>query len=555
MTDGGAPPASVPTPAVRRVLLGRAQRPAGDGPQHSNASSTRCSTSETSGTGARAARSTPPRRSGSPMRARMCLPWRPADSDWSVRVDRIRPGVAGRGTAAQFARDVVRWLRLGTPRAQDAVAPAARMAGGGRQRQRAAAPVANAGGTGLGQGVNLRCDDSRLVPAGIWSSPAVVRRGCAVSIAAVGEPLAPASSPRWRATSGCSSAWPYGRAKPRLVVTTRLLIVSLPVTAPRSAPSSSRAPQRVPERRVAVHAMPPGTGALRGGRHHRGTCQPGGSRALGFFRTGVSAMEDDLGAAGLDAFGSPLFPAAPGGRASGAFKSPDLRNVELTGPVLHTGGSATLEQVMEFYARNGDAPAGGKSQARHREHPAESAGARPDRRVFEGVDRRSRAHERAPFDHPSLCVPCRVRARIQPASSRRIPRCRGRRRRRRICMGAGAGSRRAEEFSCRCRRSPELLQEHQARMDRGRTPSIAVRAMTVMPRSTAAAHASAKRGATGAAGLVLRSGSRLNSAHHAVIGNASTPPVSARARRRARPPWLAVASPPAHPLSRRGMSA
>ena len=38
---------------------------------------------------------------------------------------------------------------------------------------------------------------------------------------------------------------------------------------------------------------------------------------------------------------------------------PRLRNVELTGPHLHTGGAATLEQVLEFYARNGDVPAGG----------------------------------------------------------------------------------------------------------------------------------------------------------------------------------------------------
>jgi hypothetical protein len=55
-------------------------------------------------------------------------------------------------------------------------------------------------------------------------------------------------------------------------------------------------------------------------------------RAVGFFRTGVSAIEDEAGAAGLDAFGAPLFPAAANGRANGAFKSPGLRNVELTGP-------------------------------------------------------------------------------------------------------------------------------------------------------------------------------------------------------------------------------
>jgi hypothetical protein len=38
----------------------------------------------------------------------------------------------------------------------------------------------------------------------------------------------------------------------------------------------------------------------------------------------------------------------------GAFKTPSLRNVELTGPYFHNGGQATLEQVVEFYNRGGD---------------------------------------------------------------------------------------------------------------------------------------------------------------------------------------------------------
>jgi cytochrome c peroxidase len=128
-------------------------------------------------------------------------------------------------------------------------------------------------------------------------------------------------------------------------------------------------------------------------------------RALGFFRTGVSAIEDDPGAAGLDAFGAPLFPSAPGVRASGAFKSPGLRNVELTGPYFHTGGAATLEQVLEFYARNGDIPGGGnlgpglgniRLNQQDRVNVVEFLNALTDDRV---------RFERAPFDHPSLCVP------------------------------------------------------------------------------------------------------------------------------------------------------
>ncbi|HLF96254.1 MAG TPA: cytochrome c peroxidase [Methylococcaceae bacterium] len=38
----------------------------------------------------------------------------------------------------------------------------------------------------------------------------------------------------------------------------------------------------------------------------------------------------------------------------GVFKIPSLRNVELTGPYMHNGGMATLEQVVEFYARGGN---------------------------------------------------------------------------------------------------------------------------------------------------------------------------------------------------------
>jgi cytochrome c peroxidase len=128
-------------------------------------------------------------------------------------------------------------------------------------------------------------------------------------------------------------------------------------------------------------------------------------RAVGFFRTGVSAIEDDAGAAGLDAFGAPLFPAAPNGRADGAFKSPDLRNVELTGPYFHTGGAAALEQVLDFYGRNGDVPAGGnlgpgigniRLNQQERAQIVEFLKALTDERV---------RFERAPFDHPSLCVP------------------------------------------------------------------------------------------------------------------------------------------------------
>jgi cytochrome c peroxidase len=39
---------------------------------------------------------------------------------------------------------------------------------------------------------------------------------------------------------------------------------------------------------------------------------------------------------------------------NGAFKTPGLRNVELTGPYMHDGGMATLMQVVDFYTRGGN---------------------------------------------------------------------------------------------------------------------------------------------------------------------------------------------------------
>ena len=128
-------------------------------------------------------------------------------------------------------------------------------------------------------------------------------------------------------------------------------------------------------------------------------------RDAGFFRTGVSAIGDDVGAAGSDGFGQPLFVGAPGDTAQGAFKSPGLRGVELTGPYFHSGSAATLDQVMEFYARNGDVPDGGnlgpgmgniRLSGQERAQIVAFLKALTDDRV---------RFERAPFDHPALCVP------------------------------------------------------------------------------------------------------------------------------------------------------
>ncbi len=40
---------------------------------------------------------------------------------------------------------------------------------------------------------------------------------------------------------------------------------------------------------------------------------------------------------------------------NGAFKTPTLREVECTAPYMHNGSIATLEAVIEFYDRGGNA--------------------------------------------------------------------------------------------------------------------------------------------------------------------------------------------------------
>lgn len=125
---------------------------------------------------------------------------------------------------------------------------------------------------------------------------------------------------------------------------------------------------------------------------------------LGFFRIGVRPIADDIGFGGKDDFGFSLFPSATG-NAAGTFKAPGLRNVEFTGPYFHDGGQATLEQVLEFYGRNGDFPEGGNlgpgignirlNQGERTAVVAFLKALSDDRVRF----------QKAPFDHPSLCVP------------------------------------------------------------------------------------------------------------------------------------------------------
>jgi cytochrome c peroxidase len=94
----------------------------------------------------------------------------------------------------------------------------------------------------------------------------------------------------------------------------------------------------------------------------------------------------------------------------GSFKTPGLRNVELTGPYMHNGSMVTLMQVVDFYVRGSDfreanienfAPAvddinGMKGNLAVKEEMVDFLLALTDERV---------KWEKAPFDHPQLFIP------------------------------------------------------------------------------------------------------------------------------------------------------
>jgi hypothetical protein len=91
----------------------------------------------------------------------------------------------------------------------------------------------------------------------------------------------------------------------------------------------------------------------------------------------------------------------------GAFKVPNLRNVELTGPFFHNGGQKTLLQVMEFYNRGSDFGMENLGDTAPNIHPLELDDAQLADLVefmLTLTDERVRC-KRAPFDHPELKVP------------------------------------------------------------------------------------------------------------------------------------------------------
>ena len=150
----------------------------------------------------------------------------------------------------------------------------------------------------------------------------------------------------------------------------------------------------------------------------------------GFYNIGVRPTNEDYGIGGTDAFGNPLSeslmfsqgkesllgnnfdpakyfrPGINDVNVLGAFKTPSLRNVELTGPYFHNGGKATLMQVVDFYNRGGDFGSVNRDNLDPDIQPLNlSDGEKNDLVAFllSLTDERVR-YEKAPFDHPSLCL-------------------------------------------------------------------------------------------------------------------------------------------------------
>jgi cytochrome c peroxidase len=146
----------------------------------------------------------------------------------------------------------------------------------------------------------------------------------------------------------------------------------------------------------------------------------------GFYNIGVRPTPEDLGVGGNDPFGNPLSESrlAQKGQftdpnldpsvgatervaADGAFKTPGLRNVELTAPYFHNGGQLTLRQVVDFYNRGGDFH---ERNIDDLDPDIQNLGlndAEEDAIVSflkSFTDERVR-NQSAPFDHPQLFIP------------------------------------------------------------------------------------------------------------------------------------------------------
>jgi cytochrome c peroxidase len=145
----------------------------------------------------------------------------------------------------------------------------------------------------------------------------------------------------------------------------------------------------------------------------------------GFYNIGVRPTLEDVGVGGIDPFDNPLSDSrmAQQGKftdpnlsppisstervaVDGAFKTPSLRNIELTAPYFHNGGQFNLKQVIEFYNRGGDFH---EQNIKDLDPDIENLGLSEDEQnalvafLQSLTDDRVRL-DKAPFDHPQLFI-------------------------------------------------------------------------------------------------------------------------------------------------------
>jgi cytochrome c peroxidase len=116
---------------------------------------------------------------------------------------------------------------------------------------------------------------------------------------------------------------------------------------------------------------------------------------------------------------SPPLPACPNPLVNSKFKAPHLRNIGMTAPYFHNGGYATLEQVVDFYARGrGDAGqnAAGTLPGLLDTTPEPAVNGQPSTVgqnnkaalvafLRKGLTDPRVLYDRAPFDHPQIFLP------------------------------------------------------------------------------------------------------------------------------------------------------
>ncbi|MEK0423911.1 MAG: hypothetical protein RJB11_2 [Planctomycetota bacterium] len=151
----------------------------------------------------------------------------------------------------------------------------------------------------------------------------------------------------------------------------------------------------------------------------------------GFYNIAVRPTREDLGLGGFDPFGFPLaeskllklvgpswyedFVGTPPNLTlssdervvgDGAFKTPGLRNIDMTAPYFHNGGQRTLAEVVDFYNRGGDFASTNIADLDADIQPlglTTSEKAALVAFLKSLTDERVR-NRRAPFDHPQLFI-------------------------------------------------------------------------------------------------------------------------------------------------------